>query len=215
MLFEHAHGPEHHEFAGGGRVERVWEVRKKVMADFSRLDRRKFMKNLGTEKAIFLIIGGFTLIVVVLIIIFSINEQKQAKTSASILSYSVSDREKPEASVSSSFSDLGKMKVKDEKTAEFTIENKGSKPLQLYKIRSSCDCTFGQVTIDGNKSPEFSMHASSPWVGTIEPGKKATLSVIYRPFIMPVSGVVTRDVYLETNDPEKPRMTFTVKAEVE
>ena len=59
------------------------------------------------------------------------------------------------------------------------------------------------------------MHSKSPWTGTIEPGGKALLSVIYRPFIMPVKGVVTRDVYMETNDPTKGRMTFTVKANVE
>lgn len=59
------------------------------------------------------------------------------------------------------------------------------------------------------------MHASGSWTGNIEPGKKAKLSVIYRPSIMPVSGIVTRDVYIQTNDPEKPKLTFTVKADVE
>lgn len=173
------------------------------------------MKSLSTEKIIFLIIGGLTLFVIVLIVIFSVNEQKQAKNSANILSYSSTDSEKPKAAVSSTLSDLGKMKVQDEKTAQFEIENKGEKPLQLFKIRSSCDCTFGQVSIDEVKSPEFAMHASSPWVGEVAPGKKAVLSVTYRPYIMPVSGVVTRDVYLQTNDPEKSNLTFTVKAFVE
>lgn len=173
------------------------------------------MKNLGTEKIIFLIIGGLTVFALILIAIFSVNEQKQAQGSTTVLSYSVSDKDKPKATISSTFSDLGNMKVKDEKTAEFTIENKGEKPLQLTKIQTSCDCTFGQITIDDAKSPEFSMHASSPWVGTIDPGKKAVLSIIYRPSIMPVSGVVTREVYVQTNDPEKPNLTFTVKAFVE
>ncbi len=173
------------------------------------------MKNLGTEKIIFLIIGGLTLFVVILIVIFSANEQKQAKSSTNILSYSASAQERPKVSVSSTFSDLGNMKVQDEKTAQFEIENKGNKPLQLYKISSSCDCTFGQVTIDEVKSPEFSMHAGSPWVGEVAPGKKAVLSVIYKPSIMPVSGVVTRDVYVQTNDPEKSNLTFTIKAFVE
>lgn len=173
------------------------------------------MSKLCTEKIIFLIIGGLTLFVFILIIIFSVNEQKQAKGSTAIASYTVSDQDRPKATASSLFSDLGNMNVKDEKAAEFTIENTGGKPLQISKVRSSCDCTFGQLTIENTKSPEFSMHAGSPWVGTIEPGKKAALSVIYRPSIMPVSGVVTRDVYIETNDPEKPTLTFTVKAFVE
>lgn len=173
------------------------------------------MKNISTEKIIFLIIGGITVFVLVLIVIFSVNEQKQAQGNTPAVSYSTNDRDRPKATVSSAFSDLGKMKVKDEKSAEFTIENTGTKPLQLLKISSSCNCTFGQVTIDDKKSPELGMHTTTPWVGTVESGKKATLSVIYRPFIMPVSGVITRDVYVQTNDPEKSNLTFTVKAFVE
>ena len=46
MLFEHAHGPEHHESAGGGGVERIWEVRKKVMADLSKIPWHTFHPSL-------------------------------------------------------------------------------------------------------------------------------------------------------------------------
>lgn len=173
------------------------------------------MKNSNAEKTIFYVIGGFTVLVIILIVVFSINEQKQASGGLNIASYSTTDSNRPKAKFDSAFSDLGKMSVKDEKTAEFTIENTGSKPLTLYKISSSCDCTFGLVDIDGNKSPEFSMHASGSWTGTVESGKSAKLSVIYRPSIMPVSGIVTRDVYVQTNDPENPKLTFTVKADVE
>ena len=173
------------------------------------------MKNLNAEKTVFYIIGGLTVFVIILIVIFSVNEQKQINGGANIASYSKSDSERPKVRTDSVFSDLGKMSVKDEKTAEFTVENTGNKPLTLYKISSSCDCTFGQVNIEGDKSPEFSMHASGSWTGNIEPGKKAKLSVIYRPSIMPVSGIVTRDVYINSNDPENPKLTFTVKADVE
>ncbi len=173
------------------------------------------MKNLSTEKIVFLIIGGLTVFALVLIGIFSVNEQKQSQGSTAIASYSTADKDRPKLTVSGTFNDLGNMKVKDEKSAQFTIENTGSKPLQLYKMRSSCDCTLGQVTIDGVKSPEIGMHSNNPWVGTVDPGKKATLAVIYRPYIMPVSGVVTRDVFVQTNDPEKSNLTFTVKAFVE
>lgn len=173
------------------------------------------MKNISTEKLVFLIIGGLTVVVLILIGIFSVNEQKQSQGSTVVASYSASDKDKPKANISATFFDLGNMKVKDEKTAEFNIENTGNKPLQLFKITSSCNCTFGQVTINGKKSPELGMHTTTPWVGTVDPGKKATLSVIYRPYIMPVSGVITRDVYVQTNDPEKSNLTFTVKAFVE
>lgn len=170
---------------------------------------------MSTDKLIFIIIGVFTSGVLVLIALFSVNERKQNQASANVTGYSLSDKDKPSVVVSSSVSDLGNMKVKDEKSADFTIENKGIKPLSLFKISASCDCTFGQVTIGEVKSPEFTMHAKNPWVGTVDPGKKATLRVIYRPFIMPVKGPVTRDVYVSTNDPANSRLTFTVKANVE
>lgn len=170
---------------------------------------------MGTDKLIFYIIGGITVLLLVVIVLFSVNEEKQSQATANLTSFSTSDKEKPEVVVSSTFSDLGNIKVKDEKSAEFTIENKGTKSLSLFKVSSSCDCTFGQITIDGVKSPEFTMHSKNPWTGTIEPGKSASLTVIYRPFIMPVKGVVTRDVYIQTNDPTKSQITFTVKANVD
>lgn len=173
------------------------------------------INNMSTDKRVLVIIGVFTVAILVLIALFSVNEGKQNQAAANVVSFSANDKDKPEIAVSSTFSDLGNMKSKDEKAAEFTIENKGTKPLSLFKISSSCDCTFGQITIDGVKSPEFTMHSKNPWTGIIEPGKKANLSVIYRPFIMPVKGVVTRDVYVQTNDPAKPKLTFTVKANVD
>ncbi len=174
------------------------------------------MKNFWSgEKIILALIGGFTLIAVAIIVVFSANEQKTTNSSTLVASYSSQDADRPKAKASSSFSDLGKMKVNEEKTGEFTIENSGSKPLQLFGVSSSCGCTLGVVTINGQKSPEFGMHSKGTWTGTVDPGKKAELSVIYRPYIMPVSGVVTRDVYVQTNDPKNAKLTFTVKAYVE
>lgn len=173
------------------------------------------VNTMRTDKLIFYMIGGITVLLLVVIVLFSVNEGKQRQTASNITSFSENEKEKPEVAISSSFSDLGNIKVKDEKSAEFTIENKGTKPLSLFKVSSSCDCTFGQITIDGVKSPEFTMHSKNPWTGTLDPGKKATLNVIYRPFIMPVKGIVTRDVFMQTNDPAKSQLTFTVKANVD
>lgn len=173
------------------------------------------MKSLSTDKAIFLTIAGFTALILVLIVLFSTNEQKQSAGNGNVSSYSSTDSQKPQAKASSTFFDLGNMKVSDEKKADFIIENTGQKPLELFKVSSSCDCTFGQIEIDGVKSPEFSMHAKGDWTGNVDPGKKATLSVIYRPKIMPVKGVVTRDVFVQTNDPDKKQLTFSVKAIVD
>lgn len=169
----------------------------------------------SADKLMLGIIGGLTVLIIVVIVAFSIIQNKQTNANIDKTTYSINDKDRPKVSVATKFADLGKMKVQDEKKAEFTIENTGGKPLVLSNISSSCDCTFGTITIDGNTSPEFGMHSKNTWQGTIEPAKKAVLTVVYRPYIMPVSGIVTRDVYLNTNDPENERMTFTISAAVE
>ncbi|MBI2611120.1 DUF1573 domain-containing protein [Candidatus Gottesmanbacteria bacterium] len=173
------------------------------------------MKNISTDKIILGLVGTITLAAVILIILFSANEQKNLQGKTLIASYKVEDTDKPKVEVDKTYQDIGKMKVKDEKTASFTIKNIGNKPLSLSKVSSSCDCTFGQITINTEKSPEFGMHSKSTWSGNIEPGKTAVVDVIYKPYIMPVSGSITRDVYVQTNDPANPNLTFTVKAFVE
>ncbi len=171
--------------------------------------------SIATDTIVFLVVGGLTLIALVLIALFTLKEQEQNKGTKEIISYSKQDQAFPQVKILDSSADLGKMNVKDEKTATFPLKNTGTRPLQVFNISSSCNCTFGKLTIEGVTSPEFSMHTKSPWVGTIEPGKEALLSVIYRPSLMPVKGVVTRQVLVQTNDPENEQLTFTVKALVE
>lgn len=134
------------------------------------------------------------------------------KPQAQIISYSVSDKEKPKAEVKTTFADLGKMKVSDDKSANFKIKNIGQKPLQLSNLSSDCGCTFGQVVIDEKESELFGMHNTSDFAGEILPGKIGTIKVIYRPFIMPVYGQIERAVFVSTNDPENPKLVFKVKA---
>jgi len=106
------------------------------------------------------------------------------------------------------------MKVSDDKSANFKIKNIGQKPLQLSNISSSCNCTFGQVIINGKESDVFGMHNVSDFAGEVFPGKEAIIKVTYRPSIMPVYGVIEREVYVSTNDPENPKLIFKVKANV-
>ena len=170
--------------------------------------------NYGGQRMFLYLIGGFTVLVLIAIVIFSINEQKNS-VSVKVASYSSDQTNRPKAKTGVVFSDLGTIKVSEEKSADFTIENSGSLPLQLFNITSSCGCTVGKVTIGGKTSPEFGMHSKSKWTAELPPGQKATVEVIYRPFVMPVKGQVTRDVYLSTNDPNNKLLTFTVKANVE
>lgn len=167
-----------------------------------------------TEKMIFLVIGGATVLALFGILFLSQSEQKGSNTSG-ITSYSKSQSGKPKAVVVNLSADLGRMKIADEKSAEFVIENSGSGLLQLFNISTSCDCTFATVTINNIKSEEFGMHGKSSWVGELKAGEKATVTAIYKPSIMPVSGPVAREVYVGTNDPDNPKLTFTISAFVE
>lgn len=136
------------------------------------------------------------------------------KPQVQIASYSLTDKERPKAEVKTTFSDLGKMKVSEDKSANFKIKNIGQKPLQLSNITSSCNCTFGQVVINGKESELYGMHAPSDFAGEILPGKEAIIKVTYRPSIMPVYGPVEREVYVNTNDPDNQKLIFKVKATV-
>ena len=113
--------------------------------------------------------------------------------------------------VGESISDIGEMKVADVKSRDFVIKNIGDQPLQITSVSSSCNCTVGQIVYQGKVSREYGMHAPGGFINQIAVGDTAIVRVIYKPYIMPVYGPVTRDVYVGTNDPDNPRLTFTVK----
>lgn len=166
-------------------------------------------------KSILWLIGGFTVLALVLIGFVALGEQKLAQGVGRVTQYRSEESEKPIASFETVTKDLGTMKVSEEKSESFPVKNTGTKPLSLFNISSSCGCTFGQITINGVKSPESAMHSKNSWVGTLNPGEEGIVSVIYRPSIMPVKGDVTRTVYVETNDPANTKLSFNVKAFIE
>jgi len=153
----------------------------------------------------------FSLLAIVGSYFFFISGQK---TRIQIISYSVSDKERPKVEAKTTFFDLGTMKVSEDRSANFKIKNIGQKSLQLSNVSSSCNCTFGQVIIDGKESDIFGMHNISDFAGEILSGKEAIIRVTYRPSIMPVYGLVEREVYVNTNDPENQKLVFKVKANV-
>lgn len=142
---------------------------------------------------------------------FLVNGQKPQ---VSVISYSLSDKQRPKIETKTTLFDLGTMKVSEDKFTNFKIRNIGQKPLQLTNISSSCNCTFAQVVIDGRESELFGMHNVSDFAGEILPGKEAAIKVTYRPSIMPVYGTIEREAYVSTNDPENPKLVFKVKANV-
>lgn len=164
------------------------------------------------KKIALIIIGIFLLIGFLSLIYYLVNPKDQSEKK--IVSYNLKDKEKPKVEVKNKFIDLGEMKVSDEKRGEFIIKNIGQKPLQLFNVSSSCGCTLGQIEIGGKLSEAFGMHSRSNWVGEVNPGKTAKVYAIYRPFVMPVYGLVGREVYVSTNDPLNPKLVFQIKARV-
>lgn len=98
----------------------------------------------------------------------------------------------------------------------FTIKNTGTDTLKLTGVKTSCTCTKAQVSIDGKVSPYFSMHATSSWVGEVNPGKEAKLEVIFDPAFHGPTGVgpMERLISVETNDVQNPNLEFSLKGVV-
>lgn len=110
--------------------------------------------------------------------------------------------------------DFGKITNQDIKRKVFTVKNNGQSDLQLTNVSTSCDCTYVFITAGGQKSPKFTMHGQTSWVGVVKPGETGKIEVIYEPAIMPVHGVVERMVMVTTNDPNLAQLEFKINAEV-
>lgn len=136
------------------------------------------------------------------------------KTTPAPATFSTQDTDRPQAETGQTFFDLGEIKVSDVKQQDFTLKNTGTKPLQILNINSSCNCTFGQIIYQDYVSKESGMHAQSGYVTDIAPGETAIVRLTYRPAVMPVYGPVEREVYVSTNDPQKSRLVFSIKAVV-
>lgn len=142
---------------------------------------------------------------------FLSSSQKPGPTKAS---YLAAQTDRPIAETPETIFDFGEIKVSDVKQNDFVLKNTGTKPLQILNINSSCNCTFGQFIYDNKESGKFGMHDQSGYLGDISPNASATIRVIYQPSLMPVYGVVEREVFVTTNDPAKEKLVFAVKANV-
>jgi len=131
-----------------------------------------------------------------------------------ISTYSKTDDLKPKLEIADTYYDLGTINVKNVATKDFVVKNSGQKPLQLSNVNSNCGCTSAKIISEGVETKESGMHRISPVVTEVAPGTEVTVRVIYRPFTMPVYGVVTREVYLDTNDPNLSKLILRIKANV-
>lgn len=159
-----------------------------------------------------IIIGIIAITIIIFIGIIAVAFITQEKP---ISQYNINDAERPKLSINQTEFDFGKMKLIDIKTQDVEIKNIGTKSLVLSNFKTSCDCTFAQVVINGEESPRFSMGGSDGWQGEIIPQSSAIVKVIYEPKVMPVKGKVNRQVVFKTNDPENPLINISFTAEVE
>lgn len=96
---------------------------------------------------------------------------------------------------------------------KYIIKNSGKDILKLTNIKTSCHCTKAFVTIADKQSPSFGMSGVSSWIGEVQPGKTAELTVIFDPAFHGPNGVgqITRYISAETNDAGNPKLTFTLR----
>ena len=101
-------------------------------------------------------------------------------------------------------------------TKTFEITNDGTETLQLYEVATSCTCTTAQLISESGRSPLYSMHTKSKYVHEIAPGETAQLEVVFNPAFHGPSGVgpITRQVTMQTNNPQEPILSFEVAADV-
>jgi hypothetical protein len=92
--------------------------------------------------------------------------------------------------------DFGRVKQGETLNHEFVFRNSGKAVLNINNVETSCGCTAALVT--ENK---------------LEPGKQGRLKVSFS--TTGYGGQVTKYVYLDSDDPDQPRIQLTITAEVE
>src|SRR3989338_644470 len=163
-----------------------------------------------STKMLIIVVFGFIVVTAGLVFVFSTGQ----KPSSVAASFSAQDPDRPQAETARIFFDMGEIKVSDVKQEDFSLKNTGAKPLQILNINSSCNCTFGKVIYKDLTTNEYGMHDQSGYVTEIAPGNTAIVRVIYKPALMPVYGIVEREVYITTNDQTRQKVIFSVKARV-
>jgi len=155
------------------------------------------------------------IIFITVIIIGAIVLVSLKSASPPVTSYNPDDKEKPKIEISEQSFDLGKMKVSETKNKDIVIKNTGTRPLSIFNVTTSCDCTFAETIIGGKTSPKFSMQQNKTWQGELPPDQSAILKITYQPSIMPIKGSVSRTVYFKTNDPNLSNTSIKFNAYVE
>jgi len=169
------------------------------------------MKN-KTFPLIIGIIAVVSTFVIILVMIFSGGDDKK---DSSTTDYGKSDSNRPIAVLSTKQIDWGEINLKDTKESEVELRNDGNSPLEINKLTTSCGCTAVKVSYNETTTKEYNMHQDLKEKISIAPKTAAKVKVIYRPFTMPIEGAVTRQVFIETNDPNNSKLEINASAVVE
>ena len=102
----------------------------------------------------------------------------------------------PTISISEEEWNFGKIKEDERSVHIFTLKNTGREELIISRVRSSCGCTATMLSSDN-----------------IQSGKSAELKVTFNP--TGYNGLVKKDIYIESNDPQLPKAKITITTEVE
>lgn len=91
--------------------------------------------------------------------------------------------------------DFGKVKQGEILKHNFTLKNDSSKTLNIKDVNTSCGCTASKIAKK-----------------ILQPGESTVIDVSFKS--KGYKGQVTQFIYVNTDNPEKPTIRFTIKAEV-
>jgi len=91
--------------------------------------------------------------------------------------------------------DFGTVMIGEPVEHEFAFRNVGDATLQIIKVRTSCGCTAALVTKE-----------------EVPPGGEGRVKTTFR--TTNYKGTQRKSIYVETNDPEQPRVTLRLSGEV-
>lgn len=92
--------------------------------------------------------------------------------------------------------DFGKVKQGANLTYEFTFKNDGGSKLNIKNVETSCGCTAALVSAN-----------------TIDPGQTGKIKVSFN--ITGYSGLASKFIYVDSDDPDQPRVQLKITANVE
>ena len=101
----------------------------------------------------------------------------------------------PELAVDQPVHDFGSVVQGKKVDHVFKFRNTGDAPLNVVRVRTSCGCTAANVTTK-----------------TLPPGGSSELKVTFDSSTF--GGAISKLIYLETNDPQKPVANLTLKGNV-